>query len=110
MNGKGSDRHIFALQILSKQQGCEHDLFKDKAYAQIFTRSVLCTTSLKSIPALHLVAFGPVVPEGYGVGYLINDESMTFNVTCRHREAQRFVDLIEKSLLDLHSLLTNECR
>jgi hypothetical protein len=68
--GKGFDRHLFVLRIMAQQRGKElPEIFRDPAYAKI-NHNILSTSTLTS-PALMFGGFGPVVPDGYGIGKCI---------------------------------------
>lgn len=56
-------------------------------------------------PALRLFGFGPVVPDGFGVGYIIKDHGFSFSVSSKHRQTKRYVDKLALSLMDLLALL-----
>jgi carnitine O-acetyltransferase len=83
--GKGVDRHLFALYNIQQQRhrdGGEHPtpaLFTDAAWA-LSNHSVLSTSNLSS-EAISTVAFGPVVQEGYGIAYCINNDVLRFGVS-----------------------------
>ena len=49
-----------------KNKGDVPDFFKDPNYVRI-NRIILSTSTVTS-PALQIGGFGPVIPEGYGVG------------------------------------------
>ena len=68
--GEGFDRHLFALKYLSQQRSLPlPSLYQDAAYAAI-NYNILSTSTLSS-PAVYCGGFAPVVPDGYGLGYLI---------------------------------------
>ena len=58
---------------------------------------------------VQLFTFGPVVDDGYGIGYMIHPDAMCFNVTAwTHRAsptpACQFVDSLRQALLDMDAL------
>lgn len=65
--GQGVDRHLLALKNTGELLGRYPALFRDRAYTEILTRSVLSTSNCAS-NAIRLFGFGPVVPEGFGIG------------------------------------------
>ncbi|OUC44542.1 Choline/Carnitine O-acyltransferase, partial [Trichinella nativa] len=100
--GKGFDRHLFAMKVLAERRGDRlPDLFIDDTYrtANHFT---LSTSSLFS-DVILLGGFGPVVHDGYGIGYSITDEQLGFLVTTYRlkRNAQQFCTSLEQSLNDI---------
>ena len=65
--GQGFDRHLFVLRIMAEQRKGElPEIFRDPAYAKI-NHNILSTSTLSS-PAIMYGGFGPVVPDGYGIG------------------------------------------
>lgn len=74
--GKGFDRHLFVLRIMAQQRGKElPEIFRDPAYAKI-NHNILSTSTLTS-PALMFGGFGPVVPDGYGIGKYLRGYMLT---------------------------------
>lgn len=71
--GQGFDRHLFALRTSAERVRVidTFDLFKDPAYARI-NHNIISTSTLSS-SALLAGGFGPVVSDGYGIGYNIQD-------------------------------------
>eukprot|EP01102_Stenamoeba_stenopodia_P010021 TRINITY_DN2973_c0_g1_i3.p1 TRINITY_DN2973_c0_g1~~TRINITY_DN2973_c0_g1_i3.p1 ORF type:complete len:186 (-),score=47.35 TRINITY_DN2973_c0_g1_i3:78-635(-) len=107
VTGKGMDRHLFALFNLSKEHGDNvPELFRDKAYATI-NHNILSTSTLSS-KAIEGGGFGPVVADGYGLGYAVEDTSVGFNVTSYGRKTSEFVDHIARALADIKSVLNGQ--
>lgn len=84
-NGQGVDRHLFGLYCLAKN---EKELNPDFQIPLIFTNpyharysSNIISTSNCGSDAIELFGFGPVHPDGLGIGYLIHDSSTNINVT-----------------------------
>ena len=58
----------------------EPTFFTDDAYTKL-GRSVISSSNCGN-PSLRLFGFGPVVPEGFGIGYIIKDDGIqVFNST-----------------------------
>ncbi|KDO26813.1 hypothetical protein SPRG_08103 [Saprolegnia parasitica CBS 223.65] len=105
--GNGIERHLYALQqIASLNQLPEAALFKDAAWRTL-GRSVISTSNCGN-PSLRLFGFGPVVPEGFGIGYIIKDDAIQFCAASKHRQTQRFLDTLKEYLLLVHALLEKE--
>ncbi|XP_019387941.1 PREDICTED: carnitine O-palmitoyltransferase 2, mitochondrial-like isoform X1 [Crocodylus porosus] len=103
--GRGFDRHLFALKHLAASKG-EHmpEFFLDSAYQRI-NHNILSTSTLHS-PAVHLGGFGPVVPDGFGIGYHVFDTWLGCNVTSYlDKEQQEFLSSLELSLNDILDVL-----
>jgi len=121
--GRGVDRHLFglkniALQRIKQQQQLQAtgentapvaklpELFEDSSY-KTFSESVLSTSNCGG-KALILFGFGPVVPRGFGIGYLINSDSIIVNLTSRHRRTNFFMKALEWSFLYMRAVLEDD--
>ncbi|KAK9497585.1 hypothetical protein O3M35_004284 [Rhynocoris fuscipes] len=103
--GQGFDRHLFALRVIAEKKGKVPQLYKDPAFIK-FNHYILSTSTLNS-DALMLGAFGPVVPDGYGIGYSIwNDRlgSIVSNYR-QNTDGKVFVDCLKNALSDLYDCL-----
>ncbi|ETW01494.1 hypothetical protein, variant [Aphanomyces invadans] len=109
MNGQGVERHLYALQqlhhIVSPGEP-EPAFFRDDAWLKL-GRSIISTSNCGN-PSLRLFGFGPVVPEGFGIGYIIKDDGIQFCVASKHRQTQRYCDTLESYLVQMQNLLTKE--
>ncbi|MEO0536855.1 MAG: choline/carnitine O-acyltransferase [Cyanobacteria bacterium P01_A01_bin.123] len=104
--GYGADRHLAALQQIARLQNITPAIFKDRAYTEVLGQSVLSTSSLAPGMGIDAFCFGPVVEHGYGIGYIIQPESIVLNVTSRDRQASQFVEALEQALTALGELMT----
>eukprot|EP00759_Apiculatamorpha_spiralis_P053395 PhF_6_TR6183/c0_g1_i1/m.9273/K00624/E2.3.1.7; carnitine O-acetyltransferase len=98
--GKGVDRHMLGLRMICLEQGIEFPpLFTDVAFAKS-SRWRLSTSHCGS-PNLKLFGFGPVVPDGYGLGYMIKNDMISVTVTSNSSHAQGssvlFVRMLEST-------------
>src|SRR6266498_4913007 len=83
--GLGQDRHLYALQcVWQREVGNSDDneeklpaIFKDIGW-QALNHTVLSTSNCGN-PALRLFGFGPVVADGFGIGYIIKDDGIAVN-------------------------------
>ena len=103
--GQGFDRHLFALRLMAESTGKVPDVFQDPAYKQI--NHIILSTSTLSSPALMLGGFGPVVRDGFGVGYGIQDGWLGCNVTSYppDTDVRGFLECVRLSLEDIYSVL-----
>lgn len=71
--GQGFDRHLFAMKTAAERVKVidKFNVFQDPAYAKI-NHNIISTSTLSS-EALLAGGFGPVVKDGYGIGYNIQD-------------------------------------
>ena len=68
--GQGFDRHLFALRHLAEANGRVPELYTDEAYKTL--NHVILSTSTLSSPAVFIGGFGPVVPDGLGIGKFLD--------------------------------------
>lgn len=104
--GQGFDRHLFALKYLSQQRSLPlPSLYQDAAYAAI-NYNILSTSTLSS-PAVYCGGFGPVVPDGYGLGYSIDDNMLGAVVSTYHpqRSGSDFVSCLQSAFKKIESVL-----
>uniref|UniRef100_A0A1I8JG60 carnitine O-palmitoyltransferase n=1 Tax=Macrostomum lignano TaxID=282301 RepID=A0A1I8JG60_9PLAT len=117
MTGRGVDRHLFALYVVSKY--CQiYSPFLDKALKSQWKLSTSQTPhgltgklDLTRHPELVSCGggFGPVSYDGYGVSYIIGGEDTIFfhissRVSCQQTSSRRFGDRICAAMRDLRSL------
>uniref|UniRef100_A0A8B9QKD1 Choline/carnitine acyltransferase domain-containing protein n=1 Tax=Apteryx owenii TaxID=8824 RepID=A0A8B9QKD1_APTOW len=103
--GNGFDRHLFALKHLAVSRGEPMpDFFLDTAYQKI-NHNIISTSTLQS-PAVNLGGFGPVVSDGFGIGYHVSDNWLGCNATSYlDEELQEFLRCLEYSLNDIFDIL-----
>lgn len=78
-------------------------IFADPGWDKI--NNTILSTSNCGNPSLRHFGFGPTSGEGFGIGYIIKDESISICASSKHRQTKRFVDAIESYLLELRKLL-----
>lgn len=107
-SGQGFDRHLFALRKLAEKSGKNPDIFKDPAY-QMINHNILSTSTLSS-PVVIAGGFGPVVDDGFGIGYMIQDRKLGVVVTSyhKHRSANDYVKCLESAFKDIHKVLLSK--
>jgi len=109
--GRGVDRHLYALKcIASKYQDTGTnasltlpDLFSNAAWKAL-NHTILSTSNCGN-PSLELFGFGPVVPDGFGIGYIIKDNGISYTVTSKHRQTQRFVQMLQNTLESIREMI-----
>ncbi|KAH8089167.1 acyltransferase ChoActase/COT/CPT [Filobasidium floriforme] len=110
--GQSQDRHLYALSCLiqreieeSKEKGDVKmpELFTDPGYSLLST-SVISTSNCGN-PALRLFGFGPVTPEGHGIGYIIKDEGISVCASSKHLQTRRFLDTLQSYLYEIQRVL-----
>ncbi|CAI4037127.1 hypothetical protein SMKI_01G0850 [Saccharomyces mikatae IFO 1815] len=110
--GLGQDRHLYALYCIWNQWYKDKlelpPIFQDKSWAAM-QNNVLSTSNCGN-PCLRSFGFGPVTANGFGIGYIIRDHSISVVVSSRHRQTARFVSLMEKSLLEIDRIFKRQQR
>ncbi|XP_029634050.1 carnitine O-palmitoyltransferase 2, mitochondrial [Octopus sinensis] len=104
--GKGFDRHLFGMRTLAEKANAQTPaLFADPNYKHI--NHIVLSTSTLSSPMIQFGGFGPVVPNGFGIGYQIGDEATGYIVTSYnpHRSGSDFVVALEESLNAIYNIL-----
>ncbi|CAG9557982.1 unnamed protein product [Danaus chrysippus] len=117
MAGRGIDRHLFCLYIVSKYLELESPFLQE-----VFNEPWRLSTSqtphgqtnlldLKKYPKCVSAGggFGPVADDGYGVSYIIaGEDTLFFHVSskksCPLTSSSKFVSQIKNSLKDIHDL------
>ena len=100
--GKGVDRHLFALSQIARRRNEDVPFFESKAW-RLLNYTILSTSNCGN-PSLRLFGFGPVVPDGFGIGYIIKDRSIYYSISSKHRQTKRYAQNLESSLRGMAAL------
>ena len=102
-SGRGVDRHFLGLFLVLEDDEAPPSLFNHPA----FIRSKNWRLSTSSLP--NCPGFGPVVPDGLGVGYSLSNNSCVFHVSSRRENdfVNQFCNELEIALDEMRDLL--EC-
>ena len=131
LTGKGIERHLFALKCIADKKNIPTpDFFSSKSYqklnhtilstsncgnpslrckfASVF--AICCITySSRVLTFLFFVlpvfGFGPVVQDGFGIGYIIRDDGLQYSISSKHRQTERFAHTLKQTLIDIGKLL-----
>ncbi|EFA11170.1 Carnitine O-palmitoyltransferase 2, mitochondrial-like Protein [Tribolium castaneum] len=103
--GQGFDRHLFALKSMGEKNDIKSNIFDDPEYSHM-GYDILSTSTLNS-PAIFAGGFGPVVPEGFGLGYVIKDEFLgTLATNYKDRtNGPDFMGALTKSFEEIFAIL-----
>ena len=55
---------------------------------------------------LRLFGFGPVVADGFGIGYIIKDECISFCAASKHRQTERYLHTLSTTLAAMQAPAT----
>lgn len=106
--GFGVDRHMLGLRRMCAMHDVDLPrIFKDPAFARSCHWTL--STSHCGSAALSLFGFGPVVADGFGLGYMIKNDCINCNITSKytHRlmSSSIFCTMLESSLLQLKAIV-----
>jgi carnitine O-acetyltransferase len=110
-NGQGVDRHLYGMHQLAKLNVLKFpnyrvpEIYKDKAYSLMKT-DLLSTSNVSGAAALNLFTFGATSSQGFGLGYIVEDNC--FRVACSSfvGEAAEFTDVLRQTLRDIKILVS----
>jgi len=117
MTGKGIDRHMFCLYVVSKYLGIESPFLKEvlsepwRLSTSQTPHSQMNKINLAKYPD-HVCTgggFGPVSDDGYGVSYIIAGEDMIFfhvssKISCQNTSSKEFGRKITQAMADVRQI------
>ncbi|KAK1140789.1 carnitine O-acetyltransferase yat1 [Aspergillus melleus] len=78
-------------------------LFSDPGWDKI--NNTILSTSNCGNPCLRHFGFGPTSADGFGIGYIIKDDSISFCASSKHRQTARLMHTLETYLFEIRKLL-----
>jgi carnitine O-acetyltransferase len=91
----------------NSRNGREHRtlplIFADSGWDKLNT--TIISTSNCGNPSLRQFGFGPTSGDGFGIGYIIKDDTISICVSSKHRQTKRFVDTLESYLLEIRRIV-----
>ena len=102
-SGKGLERHLFALMKMAEKNDIPTPDFFSSAAFKSLNHTVLSTSNCGN-PSLRLFGFGPVVQDGFGIGYIIRDNGLQFSISSKHRQTDRYAHTLKQTLIDMGKL------
>jgi hypothetical protein len=95
---------LFALKCIAKKNGLPlPEFFRSECWRKL-NHTILSTSNCGN-PSLALFGFGPVVSDGYGIGYIIKDTRLHYAICSKHRQTRRYAATLESVLREMASLL-----
>ncbi|KAJ1919540.1 Carnitine O-acetyltransferase mitochondrial [Mycoemilia scoparia] len=111
VEGRGVDRHILGLKLLLKPDEEKPSFFTDPA----LSRSCHWNLSTSQLSSEYFDGYGwsEVVPDGYGLAYMIKKDSFQVNVVCANnnqynRNAEHLRHCLKEAASDIRSVLEAE--
>jgi carnitine O-acetyltransferase len=78
-------------------------IFADPGYDKL--NNTILSTSNCGNPSLRHFGFGPTSGDGFGIGYIIKDGSVSICASSKHRQTKRYIDALESYFLEIRKLL-----
>ena len=78
-------------------------LFADSGWDRLNT--TILSTSNCGNPSLRQFGFGPTSGDGFGIGYIIKDGSVSICASSKHRQTKRYIEAIESYFLEMRKIL-----
>merc|ERR1712085_139449 len=90
-------------KIAEKKNMSVPEFYSSTAYKKL--NNTILSTSNCGNPSLRLFGFGPVVHDGFGIGYIIRDSGIQYSISSKHRQTERFAHTLKQTLIDMGMLL-----
>ncbi|POR36628.1 Carnitine O-acetyltransferase, mitochondrial [Tolypocladium paradoxum] len=103
-DGKGVDRHLFGLKKLLEPGEEIPDIYKDPAYA--YSGSWYLSTSQLSSEFFNGYGWSQVIDDGFGIAYMINENSINFNIVSKGLGSDRMSYYLNEAASEMRDLLT----
>lgn len=91
----GNDNEIADSSMLQLPE-----IFADNGWDKL--NNTILSTSNCGNPSLRLFGFGPVSANGFGIGYIIKDDSILICASSKHRQTERFLVTLESYLVEIY--------
>ncbi|CUM66111.1 uncharacterized protein PRCAT00003767001 [Priceomyces carsonii] len=78
------------------------DIFADSGWDKL--NNTIISTSNCGNPSLRLFGFGPVSANGFGIGYILKDDSIAFCASSKHRQTERFLVTLNSYLREIYAM------
>ncbi|KAK5729106.1 Carnitine O-acetyltransferase mitochondrial [Elasticomyces elasticus] len=102
--GKGVDRHLFGLKKLLEDGEELPDLFKDPAYT--YSSTWFVSSSQLSSEFFNGYGWSQVIDEGWGMAYMINENSLQFNIVSKNLGCERMAFYLNEAAGQIRDLMT----
>ncbi|KAI1761105.1 acyltransferase ChoActase/COT/CPT [Hypoxylon sp. FL1150] len=102
-DGKGVDRHLFGLKKLLEPGEELPAIYKDPAFG--YSSSWYLSTSQLSSEFFNGYGWSQVIDAGFGIAYMINENSLSFNIVSKGLGSQKMSFYINEAANDIRDLL-----
>ncbi|KAK5112242.1 hypothetical protein LTR62_004403 [Meristemomyces frigidus] len=105
-DGKGVDRHLFGLKKLLREGEEVPELFTDPAYG--YSSSWFISSSQLSSEFFNGYGWSQVIDQGWGIAYMINENSIQFNIVSKNLGCERMAFFLGEAAGDIRDLMVPE--
>ncbi|KNZ57092.1 hypothetical protein VP01_2243g1 [Puccinia sorghi] len=105
-DGQGVDRHLLGLRLSVKPGEEMPALFEDSTYKES-CNWILSTSTLPS-DYFNGLGYGAVVPEGFGLAYAVNEDSIRFTVTTTTGHGARLKHCLQEAADDIYKMMRSK--
>ncbi|KAJ2892576.1 hypothetical protein MKZ38_009607 [Zalerion maritima] len=102
-DGKGVDRHLFGLKKLLEPDEEVPAIYKDPAYA--YSSTWYLSTSQLSSEFFNGYGWSQVIDGGFGIAYMINENSINFNVASKGLGSDKMSFYLNEAAMDMKEFL-----
>ncbi|KAI3331337.1 acyltransferase ChoActase/COT/CPT [Ustulina deusta] len=102
-DGKGVDRHLFGLKKLLEPGEEVPAIYKDPVFG--YSSSWFLSTSQLSSEFFNGYGWSQVIDAGFGIAYMINENSLNFNVVSKGIGSQKMSYYLNEAAGDIRDLL-----
>jgi carnitine O-acetyltransferase len=103
-DGKGVDRHLFGLKKLLEPGQEVPSIYRDPAYG--YSSSWYLSTSQLSSEFFNGYGWSQVIDDGFGIAYMINENSINFNIVSKGLGSDRMSYYLNEAASEMRELLT----
>lgn len=104
--GFGVDRHLFGLKQFLPKGAEVPAIYKDPAFS--YSSKWYISSSQLSSEHFNGYGWGEVIPEGFGIAYMINNNSINFNVVSRNLGCDKMQHYLREAADDMREVLETE--
>ncbi|OCK83508.1 acyltransferase ChoActase/COT/CPT [Lepidopterella palustris CBS 459.81] len=102
-DGRGVDRHLFGLKKCLKEGEEVPSLYQDPAYA--YSSKWFISSSQLSSEYFNGYGWSQVVDDGWGIAYMINENSLNFNIVSKGLGSDRMSFFIQEAASDIRDMM-----
>lgn len=89
-------------EMLNQELSMLPEIFADGGWDKL--NNTIISTSNCGNPSLRLFGFGPVSANGFGIGYIIKDDSISICASSKHRQTERLLVTLESYLVEIYRM------